>query len=217
MPGRSPGPGNWKRRARRQAPCGTAESGESRSHWSSETDWSGPGPQSRPAGPGLGPAGPAGPAQPVLIPMPVRLVRRPVLGGPAGGPHAGRRSAGRPVRPVPRCGVLAHHVGQGGPHAQDQEAGHESGDPKGARGTVTEAVCVRGISRPYRRLKLRLTTLAVRSPWMGKRTARCSSSCRTGENARICAVEVGFEPTEGLPLHTLSRRAPSATRRLHRR
>src|ERR1700685_960783 len=31
------------------------------------------------------------------------------------------------------------------------------------------------------------------------------------------AVEVGFEPTEGLPLHTLSRRAPSATRRLHRR
>src|ERR1700727_3567120 len=30
------------------------------------------------------------------------------------------------------------------------------------------------------------------------------------------AVEVGFEPTEGLPLHTLSRRAPSATRRLHR-
>src|SRR5438128_1926156 len=31
------------------------------------------------------------------------------------------------------------------------------------------------------------------------------------------AVEVGFEPTEGLPPHTLSRRAPSATRRLHRR
>src|SRR5580692_12333052 len=31
------------------------------------------------------------------------------------------------------------------------------------------------------------------------------------------AVEVGFEPTEGLHLHTLSRRAPSATRRLHRR
>src|SRR6266700_3792453 len=30
------------------------------------------------------------------------------------------------------------------------------------------------------------------------------------------AVEVGFEPTEGLPPHTLSRRAPSATRRLHR-
>ncbi len=30
-------------------------------------------------------------------------------------------------------------------------------------------------------------------------------------------MEVGFEPTEGLPLHTLSRRAPSATRRLHRR
>ena len=30
-------------------------------------------------------------------------------------------------------------------------------------------------------------------------------------------MEVGFEPTEGLPPHTLSRRAPSATRRLHRR
>src|SRR5436305_5306561 len=34
---------------------------------------------------------------------------------------------------------------------------------------------------------------------------------------RSTAVEVGFEPTEGLPPHTLSRRAPSATRRLHRR
>ena len=33
---------------------------------------------------------------------------------------------------------------------------------------------------------------------------------------RSMAVEVGFEPTEELPLHTLSRRAPSATRRLHR-
>src|ERR1700691_2642037 len=32
----------------------------------------------------------------------------------------------------------------------------------------------------------------------------------------LSAVEVGFEPTEGLPPHTLSRRAPSATRRLHR-
>src|SRR5262249_55175517 len=31
------------------------------------------------------------------------------------------------------------------------------------------------------------------------------------------AVEVGFEPTEGLPPHTLSRRAPSATKRLHPR
>jgi hypothetical protein len=30
------------------------------------------------------------------------------------------------------------------------------------------------------------------------------------------AVEVGFEPTDELPHHTLSRRAPSATRRLHR-
>src|SRR5215813_14841642 len=33
---------------------------------------------------------------------------------------------------------------------------------------------------------------------------------------RSVAVEVGFEPTEDLRLHTLSRRAPSATRRLHR-
>jgi hypothetical protein len=30
------------------------------------------------------------------------------------------------------------------------------------------------------------------------------------------AVEVGFEPTEVLPPHTLSRRARSATTRLHR-
>ena len=36
-------------------------------------------------------------------------------------------------------------------------------------------------------------------------------------HAAPSAVEVGFEPTEGLPPHTLSRRAPSATRRLHRR
>ena len=36
-------------------------------------------------------------------------------------------------------------------------------------------------------------------------------------HAAPAAVEVGFEPTEGLPPHTLSRRAPSATRRLHRR
>jgi hypothetical protein len=34
--------------------------------------------------------------------------------------------------------------------------------------------------------------------------------------SRSAAVEVGFEPTEDLRLHTLSRRAPSATRRLHR-
>jgi hypothetical protein len=33
---------------------------------------------------------------------------------------------------------------------------------------------------------------------------------------RTTAVEVGFEPTDELPHHTLSRRAPSATRRLHR-
>src|SRR5437764_6150629 len=36
-------------------------------------------------------------------------------------------------------------------------------------------------------------------------------------HTKSAAVEVGFEPTEGLPPHTLSRRAPSATRRLHRR
>src|SRR3981081_1606251 len=40
----------------------------------------------------------------------------------------------------------------------------------------------------------------------------CARCPRSG----AMAVEVGFEPTEGLPLHTLSRRAPSATRRLHR-
>ena|SRR5215472_13570818 len=34
---------------------------------------------------------------------------------------------------------------------------------------------------------------------------------------QVRAVEVGFEPTDELPHHTLSRRAPSATRRLHRR
>jgi SAM-dependent methyltransferase len=33
----------------------------------------------------------------------------------------------------------------------------------------------------------------------------------------VVAVEVGFEPTEELPPHTLSRRAPSAARTLHRR
>ncbi len=37
------------------------------------------------------------------------------------------------------------------------------------------------------------------------------------DHAWSVAVEVGFEPTEDLRLHTLSRRAPSATRRLHRR
>ena len=42
-------------------------------------------------------------------------------------------------------------------------------------------------------------------------------SCQAWRSHRSMAVEVGFEPTEGLPLHTLSRRAPSATRRLHRR
>ena len=58
---------------------------------------------------------------------------------------------------------------------------------------------------------------------------RARACCRTGRPVRLpigsqdrcscrsVAVEVGFEPTEGLPLHTLSRRAPSATRRLHRR
>jgi hypothetical protein len=50
--------------------------------------------------------------------------------------------------------------------------------------------------------------------------ARSGAACRGSHERHSCrsmAVEVGFEPTEGLPLHTLSRRAPSATRRLHRR
>lgn len=38
-----------------------------------------------------------------------------------------------------------------------------------------------------------------------------------GSHVAQVAVEVGFEPTDRLPHHTLSRRAPSATRRLHRR
>src|SRR5580704_19060084 len=50
------------------------------------------------------------------------------------------------------------------------------------------------------------------------RDVRLSSPGKHVERARgpRTAVEVGFEPTEGLPPHTLSRRAPSATRRLHR-
>jgi hypothetical protein len=73
----------------------------------------------------------------VLIPMPVRLVRRLVLGGPARGPRA-NWSAGSAVRLVRRCGVLAQHVGQDGPHAQDQDrqAGHEGGDAPGRPGDV---------------------------------------------------------------------------------
>jgi DNA-binding NarL/FixJ family response regulator len=46
---------------------------------------------------------------------------------------------------------------------------------------------------------------------------RASQDMASPHRRRSMAVEVGFEPTEGLPLHTLSRRAPSATRRLHRR
>ena len=38
-----------------------------------------------------------------------------------------------------------------------------------------------------------------------------------GQRLDCRAVEVGFEPTDELPHHTLSRRAPSATRRHHRR
>jgi hypothetical protein len=65
----------------------------------------------------------------VLIPKPVPLVRGLVRDGPTLGPRAGW-SAGPAVRLVRRCGVLAQHVGQDGPHAQDQdrEAGHEGGD-----------------------------------------------------------------------------------------
>src|SRR5262249_12520082 len=48
-------------------------------------------------------------------------------------------------------------------------------------------------------------------------TATASATTkRTPQRAWSTAVEVGFEPTEDLRLHTLSRRAPSATRRLHR-
>jgi hypothetical protein len=39
---------------------------------------------------------------------------------------------------------------------------------------------------------------------------------RTDFRKELMAVEVGFEPTEVLPPHTLSRRARSATTRLHR-
>jgi hypothetical protein len=55
----------------------------------------------------------------------LREPRSRVLRGPA-------------VRLVRSCGVLAQHVGQGGPHAQDQdrEAGHESGDAPGRPGDV---------------------------------------------------------------------------------
>src|SRR5580692_5782938 len=53
-------------------------------------------------------------------------------------------------------------------------------------------------------------------PW-GSSTTSPRGGPRPEISRRPCmAVEVGFEPTEGLPLHTLSRRAPSATRRLHR-
>src|SRR5215469_11017992 len=61
---------------------------------------------------------------------------------------------------------------------------------------------------------------STHTPRRGTRTPRTRAIAREplarvpcGSKAR--AVEVGFEPTEGLPPHTLSRRAPSATRRLH--
>src|SRR5215470_1833441 len=50
----------------------------------------------------------------------------------------------------------------------------------------------------------------------GRRTGTSIPNALIRRHRRSVAVEVGFEPTEGLPLHTLSRRAPSATRRLHR-
>ena len=49
------------------------------------------------------------------------------------------------------------------------------------------------------------------------KASQARSATKVMHRPRSAAVEVGFEPTEGLPLHTLSRRAPSATRRLHRR
>ena len=99
------------------------------------------------AGPGLQDTGGRGvlvldlvrlvPVRPVLITMPVRMVRGLVLAGPARGPRVGR-PAGPAVRLIRCCGVLAQHVGQGGPHAQDQdrEAGHEGGDAPRCPGDV---------------------------------------------------------------------------------
>ena len=48
------------------------------------------------------------------------------------------------------------------------------------------------------------------------RAATATREPRSQRRRRPVAVEVGFEPTDELPHHTLSRRAPSATRRLHR-
>src|ERR1700684_971281 len=64
-------------------------------------------------------------------------------------------------------------------------------------------------------------TAAVPAPQVADRPGAAAlrlAAPRPGaRSAAAMAVEVGFEPTEELPLHTLSRRAPSATRRLHRR
>jgi hypothetical protein len=67
----------------------------------------------------------------------------------AGGPHrshASGWSGGVGLSAVRCCGVLAEHVGEGGPHAQDQdrEAGHEGGDGLGRRG---DAVLVHEVER----------------------------------------------------------------------
>jgi hypothetical protein len=48
------------------------------------------------------------------------------------------------------------------------------------------------------------------------KTAEPAGSTVSGVLTDLMAVEVGFEPTEVLPPHTLSRRARSATTRLHR-
>ena len=53
-------------------------------------------------------------------------------------------------------------------------------------------------------------------PGLAKRKGQPQMTVDPHVLAGRVAVEVGFEPTEGLPPHTLSRRAPSATRRLHR-
>src|SRR5438270_13980827 len=56
-------------------------------------------------------------------------------------------------------------------------------------------------------------------PWLAAELTRrlCpNATVVTFVHRERVAVEVGFEPTEELPPHTLSRRAPSAARTLHR-
>ena len=89
-----------------------------------------------------GPEIPSGPAQRT------GLRRRPAAAGSWPGPGlAGSRTAGwlragLAVRRVPGTGVGAEHVGQRGPHGQDQDrqAGHDSGDGHGARAVPACAI-----------------------------------------------------------------------------